>query len=157
MIPKDIYSQERWLAFLFLTLVGMSFLWGGCGKKGPPRPPQRRSPPAVKDLSYVIYGEMVELRWTIPGADGQKASSPAAVKVLRSRLTAEEASCENCPVRYSVSGDIPIHQKRSEKSKPKKMSYAEYVEPGYRYVYKVIVLDEYGISSKDSNIVNIDQ
>lgn len=150
-------SFNKWLPLFFFALVGLNFGWIGCGQKGPPRPPHRPLPPAVKDLSYVIYGEMVELRWTIPGADGQKVSSPAAVKVLRSRLTAAEASCENCPVRYSVSGDIPIHQKRSEKSKPKKMSYAEYVEPGYRYVYKVIVLDEYGISSKDSNIVNIDQ
>jgi hypothetical protein len=71
-------------------------------------------------------------------------------------LSAEEARCDNCPIRYSVSGDIPIHKKRSEKSKPIRMSYTEVVEPGYRYIYKVIVYDEYGIGGKDSNIVKFD-
>jgi hypothetical protein len=110
----------------------------------------------VKDLTHVIYGDKVELSWTVQGTEDRKASSPAVIKLFRSRLTAEEASCQNCPVRYSVAGDIPIHQKRSEKSKPLKTSYTEDIEPGYRYMYKVIVLDEYGMSSQDSNIVTFD-
>ncbi len=149
-------SHSKWIVALLLVLTVSSFLWIGCGQKGSPRPPHRPLPPAVKDLSYVIYGEMVELSWTVPGAEGHKASPPAAVKVLRSRLTAEEASCENCPVHYSVSGDIPIHLKRSEKSKDRRMSHTEFVEPGYRYIYKVTVFDEYGIGGKDSNIVKFD-
>jgi hypothetical protein len=36
------------------------------------------------------------------------------------------------------------------------MSYSEFVEVGYRYIYKVIVFDEYGIGGKDSNIVKFD-
>jgi hypothetical protein len=76
--------------------------------------------------------------------------------VFRSRLSAEEAGCENCPIRFTVSGDIPIHRKRSEKSKPIRISYSELVEAGYRYIYKVIVFDEYGIGGKDSNIVKFD-
>jgi hypothetical protein len=150
------YSHSRWIVFVLAVLTGLSFFWIGCGQKGPPRPPHRPLPPAVKDLSYVVYNQIVELSWTIPDAEGRKASPPAAVKVFRSRLTAEEASCENCPVRYSASADIPIHQKRSEKSKPIRMSHTEFIEPGYRYLYKVIVFDEYGISGKDSNVVKFD-
>ena len=108
-------------------------------------------------MSYVINNQMVELSWTIPGAEDRVASPPAAVKVFRSRLTAEESACENCPIRFSVSGDIPIHQKRSKKSKSIRMRYTELVEPGYRYMYKVTVFDEYGISGKDSNVVKFDR
>ncbi|MGD9412393.1 MAG: hypothetical protein PVJ54_11060 [Desulfobacterales bacterium] len=149
-------SHNRWVAALFVVLAGLSLLWIGCGKKGPPRPPQRPLPPKVKDLAYSLRNDRVELSWTVPGGADPSASPPAAVKVFRSRLSAEEAGCENCPIRYTVSGNIPVQKKRSEKSKPISMSYAESVEPGYRYIYKVMVYDEYGIGGKDSNIVKFD-
>ena len=151
------YSHRKWIAFLLLVLAGSSLLWIGCGKKGPPRPPRRPLPPAVKDLAFIVHNDIVELHWTVPGQeDNRSAALPAAVKVFRSRLPAEEANCENCPIRFAESGDIPIHRKRSEKSKPIKMRYSEFVEPGYRYIYKVTVFDEYGIGGKDSNTVKFD-
>ena len=150
-------SYRKWWAALLLLLVGSSMLWTGCGKKGPPRPPRRPLPPAVTDLAYTVYDNKVELSWTMPGKEeNRKAAPPATVKVLRSRLSAEEAGCENCPIRFTVSGDVPIHKKRSEKSEPIRMSYTEFVEPGYRYIYKVTVFDEYGFGGRDSNIVKFD-
>ena len=140
-----------------LLLIGSSFLWIGCGKKGPPRPPQRPLAAMVKDLAYKVSNDIVELNWTVPGKEeNRNAAPPVAVKVFRSRLSAEEAGCENCPIRFELSGDIPIHRKQSEKSKPIRMSYSEFVEAGYRYIYKVIVFDQYGIGGKDSNIVKFD-
>ena len=150
------YSHNKRIAVFLLVLAGSSFLWIGCGRKGPPHPPRRPLPPVVKDLEYSVHNNRVELSWTVPSAEDRSAAPPTAVKVFRSRLSAEEASCENCPIRYSVSGDIPIHKKRSEKSKPTRMSYTEFVEPGYRYIYKVTVYDEYGIGGKDSNVVKFD-
>ena len=151
------YSHSKWMAISLLVLVGSSFLWIACGKKGPPRPPRRLLPPAIKDLEYTVHNDIVKLSWTIPGKEeSRNAATPAAVKVFRSRLSAEEASCENCPIRFTVSGDIPIHKKRSEKSDLIRMSYTEFVEPGYRYIYKVTVFDEYGLGGRDSNIVKFD-
>jgi hypothetical protein len=154
---NDSYTHSKWMVALLLLLIGSSLLWIGCGKKGPPRPPRRPLPAAVKDLEYSVRNDIVELNWTVPGKEENRSvAPPASVKVFRSRLSAEEADCENCPVRFTVSGDIPIHRKRSEKSKPIRMSYSEFVEAGYRYIYKVIVFDEYGIGGKDSNIVKFD-
>ena len=151
------YAHNKWMTALLLLLAGSSLLWIGCGKKGPPRPPRRPLPPAVKDLAYTVRDDIVELSWTVPGkAEGRSVAPPAAVKVYRSRLSAEEASCKNCPIRFAVSTDIPIHKKRSEESRPIRMSYSESVERGYRYIYKVTVLDEQGIGGKDSNIVKFD-
>jgi hypothetical protein len=151
------YSHSKWMAALLLVLAGSSLLWIGCGKKGPPRPPRRPLPPAVKDLDYVVDNNIVKLSWTVPGKEESRdAAPPAAVKVFRSRMSAEDASCENCPIRFAVSGDIPIHKQRPEKSKPIRMSYTEFVETGYHYVYKVTVFDKNGIGGKDSNIVRFD-
>ena len=151
------HCHSKWMAALLLVLAGSSLMWIGCGKKGPPRPPRRPLPPAVKDLEYTVHNDIVELNWTVPGKAGSRnAAPPATVKVFRSRMSAEDASCENCPIRFAVSGDIPIHKQRSEKFEPIRMSYTEFVETGYHYVYKVAVFDENGIGGKDSNIVRFD-
>lgn len=151
------YSHSKWMAALLLVLAGSSLLWIGCGKKGPPRPPRQPLPPAVKDLDYVVHNNIVQLSWTVPGREeSRNAAPPAAVKVFRSRMSAEDASCENCPIRFAVSADIPVYKQRSDKSKPIRMSYSEFVETGYHYVYKVTVFDENGIGGKDSNIVRFD-
>ena len=156
MMKNAFCSHNKWMRALFFVLVSSSLLWIGCGKKGPPRPPQRPLPPTVKDLAYILRDDRVELSWTVAATADGKASPPAAVKVFRSRVSAEEADCENCPIRYTESGDIPIQKKKSEKSESTRMSYAESIKPGYRYFYKVTVYDEYGIGGKDSNIVKFD-
>jgi hypothetical protein len=156
MMPKGFSSHSRWLAFFFFALVGLSFLWTGCGKKDPPRVPQRRLPPAVKDLSYAIDNQIVELSWTVQEADDRSASVPVGYKVFRSKLSAAEFDCEKCPIRFVEIGDVPIQMKRSGKSKPTRLRFKEVLEPGYRYIYKVIVYDEDGEGSKESNTVEFD-
>jgi hypothetical protein len=155
-MPKDYYSHGRWLGLFFFTLAGLSFLWIGCGKKASPRPPQRRSPPAVKDLSYAVDNRIVELSWTVQGADDRSASAPVGYKVFRSKLSAAESNCEKCPIRFAEIADLPIQMKRSEKAKPTRMRFTEVLEPGYRYIYKVIAYDEDGEGSQDSNTVKFD-
>lgn len=157
MMQKNFYFHGRGLAFFFFILAGWSLLWCGCGKKDPPRPPQRRSPPAVKDLSYAIDNQTVVLTWTVRDADDRSASTPVGYKVFRSKLPAEESNCENCPARFVEIGDIPIQMKGSEKSRPVRMRFKEALEPGYRYIYKVIGYDEEKVGSKDSNIVKFDR
>lgn len=127
-----------------------------CGKKGPPRPPRRPLPPAVQDLRHSVHGNVVELRWTLAGAAGRGASPAAAVKVFRAAQSDEDLGCKTCPIRFAVVGEIPIHDKAPEHAESGALRFTEVVEPGYRYSYKVIVFDKYGIGGKDSNIVEFD-
>ena len=155
-MPGGSYSHKKWITGLLLVFAGSGLLWSGCGQKGPPRPPSRPLLPAIKDLAFNIHDGRVELTWTVPVTGDRKGSYPAAVKVFRSRVPVEEAGCKNCPIRYTMAGDIPIQKRRSDISEPIRMSYAELIEPGYRYIFKVIVYDEDGTGGRDSNVVRFD-
>lgn len=150
------YLYRTWLVCLFVTIAGISLVWLGCGKKSSPRPPKRPLPPAVENLRYAIQGDMVELSWTHPTTAGGNFSEPASIKVFRAVLSGEEIKCENCPVRFEVVAEIPMHLKASRNKGLRTLRYSEKIDPGYRYIYKVIVFDEYGIGSQNSNIVQFD-
>ena len=151
-----MYSYHTWLMCLILTIGGISSLWLGCGKKGPPRPPKRPLPLAVEDLRFAIQGDIVELSWTHPATSGDNASRPASIKVFRALVSSEDIECENCPLRFETVAEIPIYAKASREEHSRIFRYTEKIEPGYRYTYKVIVFDKYGIGSKNSNVVQFD-
>jgi hypothetical protein len=141
------------LAFFLLTLAGASFLWLGCGKKGPPRAPRQPLPATVKDLSYRIDDDSVKLSWTVPVADNPGAAYPAGVKLYRFKQPADESSCEKCPIRFSEIADLPVSGNAAGKSGSIPMSFTAVLERGYRYIYKVIVYNRDGIRGKDSNTI----
>ena len=147
------YRLRKWLVCLLLASCGFSIVGLGCGKKAPPVPPKRPLPPVVQDLRHTIQGDWIELRWTLPAESDGRA---AEIQVLRATQSGEEIGCEGCPLRFRVAAEIPIHHKAFAKSAPRALYYTEKIDPGYRYTYKVIVLDEYGIRSKDSNIIKFD-
>ena len=155
-MPRASDCHNRWIAAFLTVLAASCFLWNGCGQKGPPRPPRRLQPQAINDLAFTIHEGTVELTWTVAGKTDRGDSLPVAVKIFRSRVPAKEVGCENCPIRYTAAGEIPIPKKRSERSESIRMRYTEYVEEGYRYFFKVIAYDEHGIGSKDSNVVQFD-
>jgi hypothetical protein len=147
------YFKIKWVAFFLFALAATSFLWLGCGKKGLPRVPQQPLPATVKDLSYRIDHDRVQLSWTIPAADDRSASYPDSAKLFRFKQSAEESKCEKCPIRFTEIADLPVQLKPPEKSRPTPMSYTEVLERGYRYIYKVIIYNKEGIGGKDSNTV----
>ncbi|MGD8756849.1 MAG: hypothetical protein PVF98_14360 [Desulfobacterales bacterium] len=152
-IHTGVCPHGKWLMCFLLVLGGLSIVGLGCGKKAPPVPPKRPSPPMVQDLRHTIQGDRIELSWTLPAASDGRA---AEIKVLRATQSEEEIGCEGCPLRFEVAAEIPIHHKAFGKSEPRTLYFTEAIDPGYRYTYKVIVLDEYGIRSQDSNIVKFD-
>jgi hypothetical protein len=147
------YFRVKCVAFFLFTLAGTSLLWFGCGKKGPPRPPPQMLPAAVKDLSYRIDHDMVELKWTVAGQNDHSASYPAAVKLFRFKHSAAESSCEKCPIRFSEIADLPVQLEGSGQSESSTMTFTEALERGYRYIYKVVVYNRDGLGGKDSNTV----
>ncbi len=121
----------------------------GCGRKAPPLPPGQVRPPAVDDLSSSIDGDMIELAWTIPDKKGKIASDSVGFIVYKSKTSLSEPVCKECPALFKRIADISIE----EKDINKQITYKETLEKGYRYIYKVTVYVDNGVTGKDSNYI----
>jgi len=137
----------------FITWITPMFLWYGCGKKGMPEPPSGQRPPKVTDLSYSINGNVIKLSWTIPKTSTKAESPIAGFFIYRSKQSHIEADCPNCPVHYLRIGEVLVRRSAPGQPEPP-VVYTQTIDPGYRYIYKVIAYDDYGNAGKDSNVVD---
>ena len=137
----------------WLAAAGLGF-WlaatgSGCGRKLLPIQPGALPPPAVVDLAGEVRGSAVILTWSVPEFDPAKESAASGFKVLRARLTAEEAECRTCPPRFQVIGDITA----AARSPGSRMRFRDALEPGLRHSYKLQAYAADGVAVKDSNTV----
>jgi len=136
---------------LQLTAIMVTVCLSGCGKKGPPVPPRQTVAPAVKDLSSNIDGDMIVMTWTVPDEMKDKSAGIKGFVVHRAKQKISDGDCRNCPVNFKPVAEIPAETKIPAK----KMKYAEPLEKGYKYVFKVIVISNTGTDSSDSNYVEV--
>ncbi len=135
-----------------LIIVVFSIFLSGCGKKAPPKPPRQVEPPVVNDLSYSLDGDNLKLTWTIPEVKGNVKSGLGGFYVFRSKKSVSESDCKDCPKIFKRVADISLeHMGNSGKDSIK---YAEALEKGYRYIYKVVIYTKHGVTGKDSNMVD---
>ena len=131
-----------------LIIVAFSIFLSGCGKKAPPKPPRQEEPPVVDDLSYSLDEDRLNLTWSFP----KEKSGLGGFYVFRSKNLLSESDCKNCPKIFKRVADIALeHMGNSGKDSIK---YAEALEKGYRYIYKVVIYTKNGVTGKDSNIID---
>ena len=141
------------LGLVCATLIISVYMLSGCGKKAPPKPPRESNPPQVEDLGYSISEDSIKLSWTIPKTS-EKAKSPATgFLIYQSKQSASEANCANCPMTFVKIGDVPVRGGASRKPKPS-LVFAQTIEPGYRYIYKIKAYDDNGVAGEDSNLID---
>ena len=135
-----------------LIIVAFSIFLSGCGKKAPPKPPRQEEPPVVNNLSYSLDGDNLKLTWTIPEVKGNVKSGLGGFYVFRSKKSVSESDCKNCPKIFKRVADISLeHMGNSEKDSIK---YAEVLEKGYRYIYKVVIYTNNGVTGDNSNQID---
>lgn len=135
-----------------LIIVAFSIFLYGCGKKAPPKPPRREEPPLVDDLSHSLDGNNLKLRWTIPEVKRKVKSGLGGFYVFRSKKSVSESDCKNCLKIFKRVADIPLEDMGN--SGKDTIKYSEALEKGYRYIYKVVIYTNNGVTGKDSNIVD---
>ncbi len=152
--PSMMYNYCcRSIIVQILIIVAFSIFLSGCGKKAPPKPPHQEEPPVVDDLSYSLDGDRLKLTWTTPEVKRKVKSDLGGFYVFRSKKLVSESDCKNCPVIFKRVADILLlHDKES--SGRDSMKYAEAIEKGYRYIYKVVIYTNNGVNGGDSNIID---
>ena len=135
-----------------LIIVAFSIFLSGCGKKAPPKPPRQEKPPVVDDLSYSLDKDKLKLTWTIPEVKGNVKSGLGGFYVFRSKKSVSESDCKNCSKIFKRVADISLENMGN--SGKDSIKYAEVLEKGYRYIYKVVIYTKHGVMGKDSNIVD---
>jgi len=135
-----------------LIIVAFFIFLSGCGKKAPPKPPRQEEPPVVNDLSYSLDGDNLKLTWSIPEVKRKVKSGLGGFYVFRSKKTVSEPDCKNCPKIFKRVADISLEN--IVNSGKDSIKYADALEKGYRYIYKVVIYTNIGVTGKHSNIVD---
>ena len=125
---------------LFIILL-FTFLAGSCGFKSPPLVPDVKPPLALKDIRYKIFDNKVKIEWEMPDDNSLNKSGLSGFLIYRSKKESD-LDCNNCPVIFSIIGK-PVT----------KNYYIERLEPGYKYVFKVIVKTNNNMTSPGSNFI----
>ncbi len=86
---KTQNSKLRTLASVAATLV---VVLSGCGKEGPPLPPEIRIAERTTDLTAFQEGDVAVLEWSYPSltTDGRALSDVEAIQVWRATLPADQ-------------------------------------------------------------------
>ncbi len=140
-----------------VVLILFAFLLfnGGCGRKGPPVPPETIIPPAIKDLKAEVVRQKVWLSWSVPTKNGSVFDGIEGFEVFRHKAGDSTEICSGCPIPFSELAEIKLVSLESSRIEGNAVTFYDRVEPGYRYAYKVRVHHESGGVSNDSNIVKV--
>jgi hypothetical protein len=127
----------------------------GCGKKAMPIPPNRIQPAPVSNFKGELKEGRVLLSWSLPVRPGDKSDMTenvplAAAWVYRSKVPMTEGDCKNCPPRFEV-----IAKLKPASGGKRAMRYSDMLETGFRYTYKVVLIGENDVMSRDSDLLDI--
>jgi len=141
------------LTLVSVTWMASTFILYGCGKKALPEPPSGNRPPKVIDLGYSISENTIKLGWTIPKTSDKAKSPVTGFLIYRSKQSVSEADCANCPITFIKIEDVPVRGGVSGRPESS-VVFAQTIEPGYRYIYKIKSYDDDGVAGKDSNLID---
>lgn len=160
MGPGRLMKRTIMNASILAMLSLLSAIWlasaltlSGCGKKALPEPPSGSRPPKVIDLAYSINENTIKLSWTIPQTSDKAKSKATGFFIYRSKQTSVESDCPNCPIYFLKIGDVLVRDSVSGGNQPS-VVFAQTIEPGYQYLYKVKAYDGDGVTGKDSNLID---
>ena len=144
----------RIISWKRLIIVACCILLASCGRKAPPVPPGTLRPKAIKDLSYKVIPEGIELKWSVPvrNRDGSPLVRIKGFRLLKAEIPLEEY-CEGCPPPFGQLIEVPFDAKPE---KARKMVYEDRtVRSSTQYIYKVCTVKGWLNVSDTSNQVSL--
>ena len=162
--------------FVRSSIVILVFLLQGCGREGPPQPPEVFSPSSVEYLEATASLEGVQFSWTAPGDDlrGNELESLDGYWILRkllekeSDLTLREEDFEiiakiedpHVEKRERLREEARAAGKPSHRVKvpqeEKEFAYLDTgLESGRSYLYKIVPVNQGGVKGEVTQIVQV--
>ena len=137
------------LFFVFLG-AGILFLLSGCGKKGPPVPPNKNAnaadiPAAPTGLKYTLNDRDLTLSWTCASLQNQE-QGPTVEGFEVFMATKSLAGCQGCPFVFKSLGVVPMPRK----------SFVYNLDQDLHYYFRVQTLGRDNIKSKVSDTLYIE-
>jgi len=130
-------------AMLFLVMAGGM----GCGKKGPPLPPLALMPSAPVNIRYQLKSDQVILQWKLDSESLKKGTqNNMGVEIYRARRALSQDTCNGCPLTFEKRKDLPASTR----------TYAESLEKGFRYFYRLRTTLGLNIVSAYSETIEFD-
>ncbi len=141
MIRQNAFRYTTALVFL-LTF----FAFAGCGKKGPPLPPENKAGKvaAPYDLKLIHMDKDVQLAWKHEINEKSAALKPEYFEIFMAQKTFE--ACEGCPFDFKSAGvvDMPM------------MEFYAPVQKGFKYYFRVQAVDPDKIRSPYSKTIQFE-
>lgn len=141
------------MQLVFFILCCLLIL-AGCGRKGMPVAPGTIRPTAIKDLSYRITPNGVELAWTVPirNRDGSPIERIKGFDIFKAETSVDE-TCEGCPAQFGQPIEVPFEARPEE---ARKMYYEDRtLSEGKRYIYEIRTVKGWLNISDPSNRISL--
>lgn len=137
---KNSGSWLQGTVILVSCFLGLSLV--GCGKKGPPRPPEQERLPRVEDLRALLVDAGVELTWTLKKSE----EKVTGFNVYRSKPQPEISDCPGCTRDFELITTIRVKSGQTQFQ-----VIDHYTETKGWYYYRVTPFDERDQQGPDSN------
>ncbi len=134
--------KKRFFIICTFFLLATPLLFDGCGRKMAPLPPDVEPPKALENVTHEILDNKVKLSWIKPENSNLNKSGLSGFLVYRSKKKVSESECKGCPVAFKLASKALTGN-----------YYVETLDPGYNYIFKVVVKTNNEMVSQDSNFI----
>jgi len=137
-------SVFKWALAVFAVLIVACF--SGCGKKGPPLPPENKTHniAAPHGVELTLLKNEVRLTWKHSVDAATAVVEPEEFEIFMVKKTFDD--CEGCPFRFVSAGRVSV---------PDMVFYLP-VEKGFQYYFRVQAVKGNQLKSPYSETVQVD-
>lgn len=134
------------LQLLMVLLSVLLFVFSGCGKKGPPMPPEIKGQKiaAPFDLKYILGDSNITLSWNHKIDTETAAVIPEGFEIFMAQKTFD--ACVGCPFEFKKIRNVPLSP----------MVFSIQIEKGFKYYFRVQAMGHHDMRSEYSKTVQFE-